>query len=128
MRLRICPMCVAVGGTWLALSFLVAWETLPLAAWQLPIAMLMGGSVVGIVYQGERVWKWADRHGLKWKFFGLLVGFSFTYLAVSNLSKRVVILELIVMSCIGLLLFRLPPPNPESKQVSELQEKLKKCC
>lgn len=128
MKFNVCTVCVIVSGTWLALSFAVAFGYLSSAVFVLPIAILMGGTVVGLAYQGEKVNNWAQRHFILWKLAVMLTGFSVVYLAVANLSRLMVLLEFVLMVLVAILLFRDKSAEQSNQRAIGLEEKLKKCC
>ena len=116
--LKICWVCAAVSGLWLSMSALVAWQVVPLTTLQTPIALLMGGSVVGIGYQ---------RYSLRWKIAALVIGMSVAYLFVTHLNKIVVIIELIALCIISYLLFA-KKNGANGGHSPALEEQMKQCC
>ena len=86
MTTKICPLCVSVSALWLVLSAGVAWGYLAAATFLLPIALLMGGSVVGVANRFTTV---------RQKGLALVIGFPLAYLLVINLSPLIVGLELL---------------------------------
>lgn len=118
-KFKICPLCLMVSGLWLILSAGVAWGWLAPAVWQLPIALLMGGTVIGVT----------NRVGaLRRKTLTLGLGFLLAYLAVTHLSKVTFILELIIMCIIALLLFRRPDGTRLDPRVRQLAKQMEQCC
>lgn len=119
-NLKICWVCVAVSGLWFVMSVLVAWQAIPLATLELPIALLMGGSVVGVAYQ---------RQSLRWKITVIAIGMPAAFFLLTNLTKTVVIIELIVLLILAYVLFaKKKKEEDNSKQAQDLEEKLKQCC
>ena len=49
---KICVVCAGVSLTWLTLSFLILLGLVPATDYLVLVALLLGGTVVGIVYQG----------------------------------------------------------------------------
>ena len=137
MRIKICPICVAVSLLWLLTSAGVAWRYFAFETYLVPIALLMGGSVVGIAYLGEKRVRWAIRHPLAWKTLVIVAGMAVAYLFVNNLSKPVVLMEFILMGLIARLLF-IPRPSvrtaggPGSSSggtnVRKIEEQMEQCC
>jgi len=113
--MKFCPICAAVSGTWLVLSAGVAWGFLTPSAWLIPVALLMGGSVIGIANKMENHKKLI-----------IVLGMPIAYLLVTNLTKTIVIAELIVMMIIAYILFR--NNGPDNQRVHEIEEKMKQCC
>lgn len=120
MRLKICPICVSVTGIWLVFTALVLTGYLPSKTFLPLIALLMGGSVVGIAYQ------FAKRRALI-----IGSGMLLAFLAVRNLSFKVFGLEILAMAALAYLLFREKnggANSGKSKARELLEEKLKQCC
>ncbi len=118
MNIRICRLCAGVSSLWLILSAGVAWSYLSLQTFLVPIALLMGGTVVGIAYQ---------RYSLRWKTTVILLGMPLAYLLVTNLSKTTVIIEFILLVIIAYALFVRKEPA-DHERIRELEEKMKNCC
>ncbi len=118
MKIKICPICSAVAGTWLLLTALTLSGYLNSEIFLPLISLLMGGSVVGIAYQiGKR------------KPLIIGAGMLLAFWAARNLSFKVLILEILVLGVIGYFLFLKPAvENPGKTLKSELEEKLKDCC
>ncbi len=117
-RFKICRICATVSGLWLVMSALVAWKVAPLSMLAIPIALLMGGSIVGIAYQ---------RHSLRWKITTIAIGMPFSYYFIINLNKKVVIIEIITLLVIAYILF-VKKGGADSQSVSDIEKKMKQCC
>lgn len=132
MKINICPICIVVSGSWLTLSIGVVWGYLPAALYLVPIALLMGGTVVGIAYQGERKLDWASRHNLLWKILVVFLGMPIAYIFVTNPSKPVVIIELALLFLISYFFFIKRPirsgGSASDKRISDIEEKMEQCC
>lgn len=132
MKIHICPLCVIVSGTWLMLSIGVAWGYLSIALYGLPIALLMGGTVVGIAYQGERRLHWASRNNLLWKTVIVALGMPIAYMFVTHLSKSVVGIELVLLLVIAYFFFVKRPMRSRGSvsntRISDIEEKMEHCC
>ena len=139
MKIKICPICVVVGGTWFALSVGVVLGYLSPEQFIIPIAILMGGSIVGIAYQGAQKFEWARKNSLLWKFIVIFTGMPIAYLLVSNLSKRVVTIELILLLITARFFFVERQKKPsgsgenqvklgENQEIRDIEEKMKQCC
>ena len=74
---KICWICVTISSLWLVMSALVAWHMAPFGVLGLPIALLMGGSVVGIANQ---------RYSLRWKITTIIIGMPIAFLLITNLT------------------------------------------
>lgn len=118
MNIRICRLCAGVSLLWLSLSAGVAFGFLPISDFQLPIAVLMGGTVVGIAYQ---------RNSLRWKTTVVIIGMPLAYLLLVNLSTTIVIIEFVILVAFAFVLFGRKTPA-DSERVRDLEEKMKSCC
>ncbi|OGF64469.1 hypothetical protein A2661_02925 [Candidatus Giovannonibacteria bacterium RIFCSPHIGHO2_01_FULL_45_24] len=120
MHLRICPICSAVSGTWLILTALVLAGYLPSETFLPLIALLMGGTVVGIAYRFE-----------KQRPLIIGAGMLLAFLAVRNMTFPVFLLELVVVAGLAYFLFfrKIETAEPQNKKAREsLEEKMKRCC
>ena|SRR3989344_4631410 len=116
---KICWICVTISGLWLVMSTFVAWHIVPLEVLQLPIALLMGGSIVGIAYQ---------RHSFRWKIAIIAIGMPIAFLLITNLTKITVFIELVILLAIAYKLFVYKVNNDDKGRAHELEEKMKNCC
>lgn len=121
MKYSICILCAGVSGLWLLLSIGVAWGYLDPLTFMLPIALLMGGSVIGITSRIK---------SLSLKALAVIGGMTIAYLLLTNISKSVVVMELIILMVLAHLLFQVKETSEseESKTREELAEKLSNCC
>ncbi len=74
----ICPICAGVSGTWLWILFGIFSGFLAEGDYGFILAMLMGGSVVGIAYQIEKRMP-SNRPALLWKSLFIPLGFIGVY-------------------------------------------------
>lgn len=136
MKINICPICVAVSSLWLVLSAGVAWGYLELSVYLVPIALLMGGTVVGIAYLGEKKCRWAAQHQLLWKILVIAGGMPLAYLLIINLNKFIVIIELIIIVKIAYFFFIKSSKvtsgsnnlSADQTGISEIEEQMEQCC
>src|SRR3989338_10434039 len=105
---RICPVCVGVSGTWLLLTALSVNGYLDRETFLPMILLLMGGSVVGIAYQGEKSSPWAVAHPLVWKITIVIVGMPLASWAAIEARIEVLIAEIILLSIVGYFYFVRP--------------------
>lgn len=117
-RFKICWVCATVSGIWLAMSALIALHIVPRATLEIPIALLMGGSVVGIAYQ---------RYQLRWKISVIAIGMPLAYLLITNLNKKIVIIEIIILLVIAYILFA-KKNLADNQSVRDIEKKMKQCC
>lgn len=129
---KVCPVCIGVSGAWLGLSAMILSGRLLIADYQLLIAMLMGGSVVGIAYQGEKRFLWAQESIFRFKVPATIIGLVLAYWALRNLSWLVFGVELAVLGILAYVFFIKPAVKPlppqEAKRVAELEKQMEKCC
>ena len=116
MKYSICPLCVIISGVWLLMSALVAWRVVSIAIFQLPIALLMGGTVVGIAFKNQN-----------YKKLIIAVGMPIAYLLITYLTKTVVAVEFVVMIAVAYLLF-IKNGSADTKRIGDLEKKMEQCC
>lgn len=133
---RICPLCAGVSGTWLILNALMLNGILSATDYLLPNAILMGGTVVGIGYQGEKRFPILGKHLMWFRVPTTVVGLIAAYAAVRYMSWGTFIAEIAVLAVIMYMYFLLPPGDKKTfgsvseagKHLAELEEKMKDCC
>ncbi len=130
---KVCPICAGVSGTWflLLVGILLGW--LSVMSYQLLIAVLMGGTVVGMAYQGEKRMNVAPENFLKFRTAVIVPGFILAYFAFMNISWFTLIIEAVVLMAVTYFFFVLPwvkstPPAGDEQKIAELEEKMKECC
>lgn len=116
-----CPVCTGVSLTWawlLAGDYLGA-PVVPSAV----IALLMGGSVVGVMYQLEKKFPGAPVRAVKlWKVLFTAGGFAAAYAA---LTREWVVLAIAAIFIVALSLAVFLPRRGAAK---DIEEKMKGCC
>lgn len=132
LPIRICAICLAVSLTWLALlaAYFLGWHDNIL----LP-GIMMGGSVVGFMYKGDKFFKdklltnfWIWRIGI------IVFGFLFIYLAL--LEKWSELGFAVILAILGgfISLFFTKTYKEEGKDAApeklkeKLKHKLEHCC
>ena len=127
---KICFVCAGVSLTWLTLTALMLVGLLPTTFYLLPTAILMGGTVVGVVYQGEK--KFKVMRSFTPKMVVLITGFVSTYLLLTNMNWLTLIAATLTLIPLGYLFFlRLPQATTDlgsSEAAKELEDKMKDCC
>ncbi len=127
LTFQICPICVGVSLTWIGIIIALAFNLLPYNSYQLQIAILMGGTVVGLVYKLEKHIK--INFILIWKTLFVIIGFFTVYnLAISNWLISFV--GIILIAIVTFLFKKISKTEllEESKSLKETQEKMKNCC
>ncbi|HXF44389.1 MAG TPA: hypothetical protein VNK70_02925 [Candidatus Paceibacterota bacterium] len=129
---RICPICAGVSLTWILLSAGVLGGVLPISDYELTIAMLMGGTVVGIAYQGEKVFRWAEESIFRFRVPVIVAGFGLAYAAIRNIGWVGLAAEVIVLAVVLWVYFVAPylksGPKADPGEVKKLEEEMKNCC
>ncbi len=129
---KVCPICVGVSGTWFLATAGILSGFLSPITYQLIIAVLMGGTVVGTAYQGEKVFDWAAENIFKFRVPVIIIGFILAFLALANLSWFTLVLEALVLAIVTYLYFVAPYGRGKSRsdsiQVKKLEEEMKNCC
>lgn len=124
VRAELCPVCFGVAGTWL---WMIVARAGGVAVDQTMLAVLMGGSAVGVAqWLGDRLP--AGRSVLLWKALAIPVGAAAAYGAVTaqwTLAAIAALLLAVVAMYFGAN--RRGTPVDE-KTISELEERMKKCC
>ena len=134
---KVCPICAGVSGTWL---WMLAASLLGYQIDLAIVAMLMGGSVVGIAYQLEKKLS-AGKSALLWKVLFIPVGFVVAYSLVSS-QWAMLAASLGIAGALALLFLRssgkdqsnvkvaaqsqLGEPRPMGRE--ELKKKMENCC
>lgn len=129
---RICPICAGVSGTWIWIIFGMFADILPASSFNLIAALLMGGSVVGIAYQMEKLRPLHDASAgklLLWKTLFIPTGFALVYFALTRtwgaMAVALAVLAAILVRFFG---WRKKETARSDESVAELEEKMKKCC
>ena len=130
MKINICPICVAVSSLWFGLSAGIASGYLTTETFIIPIALLMGGTVVGIMDQGEKRCIWAANHPMTWRTLTVSLGMPIAYLFITHINKTVVFIEFILLLNLAYLFFIKKSQSikrPDSK-VSGIEKQMEQCC
>lgn len=126
--LRLCAICSAVSLTWLGL--LISYF-LNLHQDMLLIGILMGGSVVGLMYQLEKYFKNKSLTNF-WLIRILLIGFGFAgvyLLLLQKWEELIWLFILVVLVGFGSLFFVKSQDIKKSNELEDsLREKLEHCC
>jgi hypothetical protein len=133
---KVCPICAGVSGTWFLILVGILTGFLSPITYQLIVAVLMGGTVVGIAYQGEKRMDVAPKNFLKFRTAIIVPGFILVYFAIMNISWLTLVIEAAVLAVVTYLFFILPSAkilkeasSSQSKEkVAELEKKMKECC
>ncbi len=128
----ICPICAGVSGTWLLLLVGVLLNYVSMESYGSVITLFMGGTIVGIAYQGEKRFKWAQGNIAKFRVPVMLVGFLLAYCALSSISWITFGVEVAVLGLVTYLYFVMPAIATrrvgDQTKTREIEERLKDCC
>ncbi len=119
-----CPICIGVGGTWL---WMAAARELGLAVDASMLAVLLGGSVVGLAFQLEKRLP-RGRSPVLWKALSVPAGFVAAY---GLAGPHWIFLGAGAAGLALLSLVFLRPPGAQEKSsaaVEKLEEQMKRCC
>lgn len=124
--ISVCPICSGVLLTWLWIFAGTIFGLLDIGSWKIILAMLMGGSVVGVSGQIEK--RLTDAVRLLWKFFFIPLGFLAVWSILSG-EWILAIGELAIMFFFAVWAFwRGEALTGDSESVRKLRESMKNCC
>lgn len=133
-NIKICPICAGVFGTWLWMLIGVLSGRLSVAGYQLPVAILMGGSVVGIAYQIEKRLPQSSanwRTPLLWKMLFIPTGFATVYSVLASWWFMFVILAvsllILTLMFIGQIKDKIISEE-QNRKVEALEDEMENCC
>lgn len=123
--LGICPICAGVSGTWI--WFFVA-RLAGFAADPNVMALLMGGTVVGVAYTLEKRMP-ASRSTLLWKTIFIPLGFGAMFALLNYAWVMFAALFATLVIFAGLFLrYNKLLRGEHDHAISDLEEKMKNCC
>ena len=125
--IKICPVCAGVSLTWLWLLVGLFLGQLPTADYQLPAALLIGGTVVGLAFKLESLVN--PRWLMIWKTVFIALGFAGAYSLIRN-QWLYFFLFLIGAFVTSLIFKNYVSENQANKNENpkQLKKKLKHCC
>lgn len=138
-QFSVCPICAGVSATWLLLTLGAVLGLIPSGAYAPVAGILMGGTVVGISYRGEKRFSWA-KSSLRFKLPVTAIGFVLVYWAITNVSWLAFSLELAAMAGLAYGFFFSQPGQKSGKKgkakkgkgvsraVSWLEKEMENCC
>ena len=127
LKFEICPICAGVTLTWLWMLTGIILGKLSTIDYQLPTALLMGGTVIGLMSKLEPLIK--QKFVLIWKTIFVVSGFIAAYnLIFNNWVIFSISVALAVTSILLLKTHTTSKENQKSQQTKEFEEKMKNCC
>jgi len=124
LRVQLCPICVGVASTWL---WMLIGRALGYAVDATILAMLLGGSVVGIAYLIEKRLPQGRSPSL-WKALFIPVGFVAAYGLAMSLWVLCAVTAVILLLLSVFFLARPAASEAPSETVEELKKKMQQCC
>lgn len=128
---RVCPACAGVSTAWFLISFAIWLGWLNFLQYQLVIAILMGGTAVGLASQAEKKFpKFADNIFL-FKIPIIFGGFLFAYWGIKRITLGSLLSEAVILTIAAYIFFiRKNKVNnfKASKTADKLKEEMEKCC
>ncbi len=127
LSIKICSICAGVTLTWLGMFFGMFFGKLSVALYQVPTAILAGGTVVGLMSKLEEFIK--EKFILIWKTIFVVSGFTAVYSLIAQEWK--ILALCVIIDMVATFLFKtdkLGQENKESEQVKKLKEKMENCC
>jgi hypothetical protein len=133
---KICALCAGVSGAWLLATFGILAGFLKAEALRLPILIMMGGTAVGIAFQGQEKLSFAKKSIWHWKIPSALIGLGIFYWFFLKMSWLTFIIEVILLGFLVFVFF-IRQSAAESRgidekifnqKLKEIEENLRKCC
>lgn len=124
---QICPICAGVTLTWLWMFFGMFFGKLSAIDYQVPTAILAGGTVVGLMSKLEEFIK--VKFVLVWKTIFVASGFMAVYSLVAR-EWSILALGIIINVAITFIFktYENETKNSDPKKLEELKKKMKGCC
>ena len=131
IKYKICSVCAGVSMTWILITLGILTGYLGPETYKLILATLIGGTGVGVGYQGEKTFGLTGARSLRFKLFSALSGFALAYLNFHFISWTLLAADVFVLVAIGYLYFVFPyrkiSGSGEDRK-KYIEEKLKNCC
>jgi hypothetical protein len=124
LPVQVCPICAGTTLTWLWIFAGLSTGKLSTADFQMPLAILAGGTVVGAMSKLEA--KIKTESMLVWKTLFVMSGFGAVYGLVSG--KWALIIGGVILNAVITLVFKKPISKANNGSTKELEEKMKGCC
>ncbi len=128
---RVCPACAGISLAWFFISFAVWLGWLPFSEYQLVIAVLMGGTAVGIASQAEKKFPDFVDNIFLFKIPIIFGGFLLAYWSLSRITLGSLFGEAVVLTIAAYIFFiRKGKINnfKASKTIKKLEKEMEKCC
>lgn len=127
LPVKVCAICAGTALTWAWLLVGILAGVLSFTAYMPAVSILMGGSVVGIAYQGEKYLR-AGRSALLWKALCIPIGFGAVW-SITHFAFGFVILGVIALVALAGFFLDLPlRKGRETNEAERLERMMKDCC
>ncbi len=124
LNTNVCPICAGVASTWL---WMLALRTAGYAIDPITIAILMGGSIVGISYKLEKYIENPDR-ALLWQAIFIPTGFAAVYSIIVESWNLFFGLFVILLGTSMATQWKTKLPKNKNGTTQDLEDKMKHCC
>ena len=124
LRVPICPICLGIAGTWF---WMIIVRALGHAVDATMLALLLGGSVVGIAYQVEKHLP-HGRSPLLWKTFFVPAGFVAAYALAMPQWAAFAVTSVALVVVTAVYLFFPATSAKRSATVEDLKKRMQECC
>ena len=124
LPIQVCPVCAGVFLTWLWMFIGMFLGKLSIANYQLPISVLMGGTVVGLMSKLEQFIN--PKFVLIWKVVFVVSGFTAVYSLITN--QWGIFAIGVIVDIVATFIFKTYGAEKENLNLKELKEKIKNCC
>lgn len=131
---KICPICMGVSGTWVWILVGISAGMLDVESWKTLATLAMGGTAVGVAYQGEKRFKWVSKSIFRFRVPVIIMGFLIAYWVVEDIGWGSLSVALAILGMVFYFYFispskiEIPLSRTDAGKVAELEEKLKSCC
>lgn len=131
LKYKICSVCAGVSITWAMIILGILTGYLNPETYKPILAMMIGGTGVGIGYQGEKLFGLTGVKSLWFKLIATLSGFLVAYLNFYFIGWTLLTVDIAALAIIGHLYFIFPyrmTKNSSEEKGKYIEEKLKNCC
>lgn len=130
MSFRVCAVCAGISGSWLLATLGILAGLISIKEYGSAILMLMGATVVGIAYQGEKAFDFAKKSIWFWKIPSIIVGLALFYWLFMNIGWTSFLIEAALLSFLAFVFFvrKGGPRKKLSGGIKDLERRLKDCC
>ena len=130
---KVCAVCAGISGAWLLAMLGILVGLISIEEYGSAILMLMGATVVGIAYQGEKAFDFAKKSIWFWKIPATLIGLAAFYQFFLNIGWTSFFIETALIFSLAFVFFvkkdgSRKKLSEESEEIENLKQKLNGCC